>query len=385
MTVLPGRKKRYYSAQAVMKDKGKLSFVDRIILWLNYLCCFALLISYLAPSVDPRKFWLLAFFGLAYPFLLAATLIFLLYWVLRKKWHMLLNIVCIVLGWHVLQNNISFHKKSEDTKQQSGSIRIMTYNVHNFKRYGAANDISTKHDILKIINEEQPDIINFQEFYSRNKGEYDLRDSILKIMATRYYYFEPFMFNSTESIGMAIFSKYPITAHGLVDLSEHRTENSCLYADVMMGSHPVRIYNVHLQSIRFDPEDYKYINRISQEGKTDVSSVKHLGSKLKSAFIKRSAQVDILKKNTAQCPYPYIISGDFNDTPSSYAVNSISSGLKNAFCEKGSGFGRTYNGDFPNYQIDYIMTTQQFDVSNYQVIEKRLSDHFAVRSDVTLR
>jgi endonuclease/exonuclease/phosphatase family metal-dependent hydrolase len=45
-------------------------------------------------------------------------------------------------------------------------------------------------------------------------------------------------------------------------------------------------------------------------------------------------------------------------------------GLKNAFREKGSGLGRTYNGDFPNYQIDYIMTSPQFEVFNYKVIEK---------------
>ena len=59
-----------------------------------------------------------------------------------------------------------------------------------------------------------------------------------------------------------------------------------------------------------------------------------------------------------QCPYPYIISGDFNDTPSSYAVNQMAKGFKNAFREKGTGLGRTYNGDFPNYQIDYIMASR---------------------------
>ena len=91
-----------------------------------------------------------------------------------------------------------------------------------------------------------------------------------------------------------------------------------------------------------------------------------------------------IKDHAAQCPYPYIISGDFNDTPSSYAVNAMAQGLKNAFREKGSGFGRTYNGNFPNYQIDYIMASPQFEVADYQIIEKRLSDHYPVRSDLLL-
>jgi len=92
----------------------------------------------------------------------------------------------------------------------------------------------------------------------------------------------------------------------------------------------------------------------------------------------------LVKDNSLHCPYPYIVSGDFNDTPSSFAVNQMAKGLKNVYREKGSGFGRTYNGDFPNFQIDYIMTSPQFDIEDYQIIEKKLSDHYPVRSDVLL-
>jgi endonuclease/exonuclease/phosphatase family metal-dependent hydrolase len=63
----------------------------------------------------------------------------------------------------------------------------------------------------------------------------------------------------------------------------------------------------------------------------------------------------------------------------------MNKGLKNAFREKGSGMGRTYNGSFPNYQIDYIMAGKQFDVLNYNIIEKKLSDHYPVCSDLLLR
>ena len=52
--------------------------------------------------------------------------------------------------------------------------------------------------------------------------------------------------------------------------------------------------------------------------------------------------------------------------------------------EKGSGFGKTYNGAFPNFQIDYIATTKDFDVINYHISKDKLSDHFPVRSDLRL-
>ncbi|MDR3696882.1 endonuclease/exonuclease/phosphatase family protein [Mucilaginibacter sp.] len=368
-----------------MKDKNNLAFIDKVIICLNIVLSLALIISYFAPVVDPKIFWEFAFFGLAYPFLLMANVIMAVYWFLRKKRYWLLPVVCIFCGWRVLSNTIGFHASSGDgAPADSAIIRVMTYNVHNFKRYGAANDTSTKHEILGIINHQQPDIIGFQEFYSRTHGQYDMRDSIAKILGHGYYYFEPVIYNSTEAIGIAIFSKLPIIDHGFIPLSDRKSENACIYIDVKKGDRQFRFYSVHLQSIRFDPEDYKYINSITHQGKTDISSTRRLGSKLKTAFIKRSSQVMKIKGNAAQCPYPYLITGDFNDTPASYAVNYMEKGLKNAFREKGSGFGQTYNGSFPNFQIDYIMSSPQFDIKNYFVTEKKLSDHYPVRSDVSL-
>jgi hypothetical protein len=54
--------------------KRNLPFIDKVFLWINYLLCLALLFSYLAQYIDPRKFWPFAFFGLAYPPLLLANL-----------------------------------------------------------------------------------------------------------------------------------------------------------------------------------------------------------------------------------------------------------------------------------------------------------------------
>ena len=369
-----------------MKVKRKQSFIGKLLLWINLLLCFALLISYLAPTVNPSKVWIFAFFGLAYPLLLIANLIMMAYWLLRKRWQFTLSLITILIGWNVLFNNIGFRFSGSDTEKpkEENTIRVMTYNVHSFKRYGAANDISTKHEILSLISGQHPDIIGFQEFYTKNRGQYEMRDSITRIIGANNFYFEPVNFNSTEAMGMAIFSKFPIVGKGTIQFSSTKSENQCLYIDVKKGEKTFRFYSVHLQSIRFDPEDYKYLDSVSKKGKADMQSTKRLGGKLKTAFIKRSEQVFKIKDHAAKCPYPYLISGDFNDTPTSFAVNQMAKDIKNAFREKGSGFGRTYNGDFPNYQIDYIMASKQFDIATYKIIEKKLSDHYPLRSDVVL-
>ena len=370
----------------MIKSKSRLTFFDKVILWLNYLLCAALLLSYLAPVVNPSSYWLIAFFGLAYPILLVIALLFAFYWILRKSLWFLLPVIVISIGWSMLNKNFGLRASTKPgTTKDSNAIRIMTYNVHDFKRYGSNNDTSTRNEILEIIKDKNPDMIGFQEFYTRNYGPYHMVNALKKLLKTNNYYLAGFDANQTDSIGMAIFSKYPIVSRGLIMLSDNRNdENQCIYVDVKKGGKMFRMYSVHLESIHFESEDYSYLKGIPQ-GNTNMHSTKRLAAKLKLAFIKRAKQVFKVKESAAACPYPYIISGDFNDTPSSYAVNQMSKGLKNAFCEKGSGFGKTYNGDFPNFQIDYIMVNPGFDVLNYDIIEKRLSDHYPVVSDVALK
>jgi endonuclease/exonuclease/phosphatase family metal-dependent hydrolase len=369
-----------------MRVKGKLLVIDKIVLWVNYLFIAALLTSYLAPLVSPQKAWFIPFFGLAYPVLLASNVIMILYWLLRRKWYALLSIIAIGIGWDVLNNTIGLRMRQKDPAIKDGRvIRMMTYNVHDFKRYGAINDTSTKQQILQIIKDEQPDVIGIQEFYTRGKSIYDMRDSVLAIFGSDNYFFEPIFSNGNTAIGVAIFSKYPIIDHGVVPIAEGKSENVCIYVDLQKGGRKFRVYSLHLQSIKFDPEDYKYINQVTSQAKPDVHSTRRIAGKLKMAFSKRSMQVAKVKEHASGCPYAYIISGDFNDTPASYAVHEMAKGLKNAFREKGSGLGRTYNGSFPNYQIDYIMVSKEFEVANYTIIEKKLSDHYAVRSDLLLK
>jgi endonuclease/exonuclease/phosphatase family metal-dependent hydrolase len=369
-----------------MKDRSKLTLLDKIVLWLNALLALSLVLSYFAAFVGPQTTVIFAFFGLGYPFLLTANIILIAWWLLRRKWLWLLSFACILCGWNVLNNTIGFRfgGASAARPTDTNNIRVMTYNVHYFKRYGAKIDISTKHEILDIVRQEQPDVICFQEFFSRMHGQYDMRDSVVQITGAQHYYLEPVIYDHNSAIGIAIFSKYEIIGHGLISFTGKASENEGIYVDLLKGNKKFRVYTIHLQSIRFDPEDYQYINNITHAGTTDVSSARRLGAKLKTAFIKRSAQAQQVKDDAEKCPYPYIIAGDFNDTPASFAFSTLSKRLKNTFREKGSGIGRTYNGEFPNYQIDYIMASPQFDVASYLVIEKQLSDHYPVMSDLLL-
>lgn len=366
------------------KSDQTLSLFTKLLLFINCGFALALLISYLAPVVDPRKFWPVAFFGLAYPPLLLANIIFIIYWLIARAKLALVSIVTILIGWNALHNNVGLSFWNKAPERSNGNLRVLTYNVHNFRKGGVKDDDSTRHGILRVIKSINPDVIGIQEYFGRDWGRYVMEDSISNLFKNKYSHIEASLESNTEKIGVAIFSRYPIISKGSVSIAKANSGSQCIYVDINRNDKIIRFYCIHLQSIRFEQQDYQYIDTVTTSGKTDISSTKRLAGKLKLAFLKRADQVMKVKQHAAACPYPYVISGDFNDTPSSFAVNQMAKGIKNSFREKGFGLGRTYNGDFPNYQIDYIMASKQFDVLNYKVIKQKLSDHYPVYADLVL-
>lgn len=368
------------------KPVKKLHFIDKVVLFFTVLASACILLSLLASLIDPRSYWWLAFFGLAYPPILLANIILVLYWFIRFNKFVFIPLISILLGWSILVKSFNISSTSpHGLKKSSDYLRLMTYNVHSFSGVGANSSKSTRQEILQLIKDEQPDVICMQEFFSRQKGEAAVVDSLKQILHTNYYY--RFIVNNInyEGNGIAAFSKFPIVNKGLIQLTDKNSTNQCIFIDVKKANQIVRIYAVHLQSIQFMPEDYQVIDSVSKAEESNIKSYRRIMSKLKNAFLKRSQQVYLVKNHANTSPYPFLIAGDFNDTPASFAVNKMGSGLKNAFQEKGNGFGTTYNGDFPNYQIDYILAHPKFKVINYIVLKKKLSDHYAIRADLLLK
>ena len=99
----------------------------------------------------------------------------------------------------------------------------------------------------------------------------------------------------------------------------------------------------------------------------------------------RAPQADLVKEQISKSPYPFIITGDFNDVPNSYAYAKISDGLQDAFLQKGFGVGRTFTALSPTLRIDHILITKDFEVLQFNRQVKSLSDHYMIIADLKLR
>ncbi|WP_432709757.1 endonuclease/exonuclease/phosphatase family protein [Pedobacter sp.] len=366
--------------------RTKPTFSDHLLRLIAVMLVVFLILGYLAGNVDPRDNRLIPFFGLAYPYILLLNVIMIAWWCIRGRWiFAIATLVVIMFGWSALHATFSFFgEQGAGPKTHDSLVRMMTYNVHSFRPYDKEEEEDVKSKILQVIKDENPDIICLQEYYTRKKGAYAITDSLKELMDTKNYYYLPHSENEYEGTGLAIFSKYPIKKKGSIIFDSSGGGNQSIYVDVEVNKKRIRVYNVHLQSISFDKQDYQYLDKVTKKMDPDLVPSKRILSMLNSAFLKRSHQVDIMKAHMSTCEIPYLIAGDFNDTPASYAVTQLTSSLNNAFVEKGTGLGTTYNGKFPNFQIDYIAATKDFKIINHRIIQARLSDHFPVRSDLSL-
>ena len=355
------------------------SFIYRIIRYLNYILILALFLSYISIYINPEKIWLFAFFGLSYPFLLFANVIFILFWIFKKKRFFIIPLIAVLIGWGYISNfvQISSKKKNDDKINQQKSVSILSYNVRLFDLYNWSEKDEASNQIFDFINTNDPDIICFQEFFTRNTNGLTT-DSIFKKLNNKYFVHIGYTIeNSNFNYGIATFSKYPIVNRGIIKFNN--SSNSSIYTDVVVKTDTIRIFNNHLQSIRFNKNNYSFISN-SKDLKDDekMKEILDISIRLKDAFIKRPGQAKILSRHIKKSPFPVFVCGDFNDSPVSYTYHTLQKGLNDSFREAGRGFGNTYMGKFPSFRIDYILHSKDIVCNQFNISKIKLSDHYPI-------
>ncbi len=339
---------------------------------------------------DPKTWWPLGFLTLAAFYLLLLLIGFILFWLFVKPWWSLISVVAILLAYKPVTNIIPVRFSSSfDKQKQTAALRIMSWNVEHFDILEHKEHPEKKQQMLQLISEYQPDIACYQEMVGSDKIEKAINyipDIIQEEGFTDYHFsFNPKLdFDRNHHFGIIIFSKYPIINKQTISFYPNDYNSIFQYADIVKGEDTVRIFNIHLQSLKFSATNLEYIEKPDITDDEDLKKSKSLISKLKTGFLKRKKQAERIKEELDKSPYPVIVCGDFNDVPNSYSYNTIGKGLKNAFIEKGKGIGRTFSGISPTLRIDNIFTADRFTVKQFLRIPKKLSDHFPIFADVQL-
>lgn len=340
---------------------------------------------------NPVHFWILGFFTLASIYLFALLVLYAIFWLVVKPRLMWISLLSILLAWVPLGHLVKFRAASSfNMYKEDADIRIMSWNVEHFDILEHKKHPERKLEMLDIINNYHPDLACFQEMVGSDRVPSAINyvpDFMEKLGMKDYFYSynTKIDFDDNHHFGIIIFSKYPLINKQTVSYPPHDYNSIFQYADMVHGNDTVRVFNIHLQSLKFSDSNLKYIDDPSIRDKSDIKNSRNIISKFRTGFLKRKVQSDRIRKEIDNSPYPVIVCGDFNDVPNSYAYHTIGSNLKNAFAEKGTGIGRTFFSISPTLRIDNIFAGKKFEVKQYVRVKKKISDHFPIIADLLLK
>lgn len=318
-----------------------------------------LILAYLTPYVPPKNFSYLAILSLAIPVLIISNLFFLMYWMLNLKIQLVLSLFALLVG---LNHAGSLYKFSNSKNiGDNEAISIMNYNVRLFNLYNWIDNNYIQKNILKFIKKESPDIISFQEYTPHES-----------IDLSFYKYKYEVLSGNRVKYGQAILSKFPIINSGSIQFPN--TANNAIYIDIKKDIDTLRVYNIHLQSLRID----------TQKEELTKENSSRLLKRTRETFAMQQNQTELFLKHKSNSPYKIIICGDFNNTAYSYVYKKIKGNLVDTFTAAGKGFGRTFNFKYFPVRIDFILVDETFTINDFMTFNNKYSDHFPILSRLSL-
>lgn len=328
----------------------KKSISSQIVYFFNSVFAILLLLSYALPFISPKSIPAVAVISLLVPLIVIINLFFTIYWLLKLKRKVFLSLSLLIFGVFISSPYYKFKGKNN---AKNNDLTVMSYNVRTFNyfKWDTDNDLDQK--IFGFINDKDPDIVCIQEYY----------DDAAAVKNYPYTYIKKK--NNKGLFGMAILSKYKIINQGSFNFEE--SINNAIYADVLFGNDTVRIYNLHLESLKIKPNEAVF----------GAENKEQLFKRVSSAFKKQTFQAEEVLQHQQDYKGKQITCGDFNNTSYSWVYRQLSKDKKDAFLEAGEGFGKSFNYFFP-FRIDYILTDKTATVNQFNTFSVKYSDHFPI-------
>lgn len=327
---------------------------------------FALLTLFalIAPYVAPDVFWPPLFAAYSFIYLIIFQLLLLVLWIMRPDRGMWITVLTLIVSIPTLTRHLQFGRQLDT---ECAPTTITTLNVHGLRELWAPRKANGPFTVDKdkistfYIDQNIPDILCLQEVpvaYKEKPDDWGYQ----KGQVARF----------KNSI---IFTRFKIIAQGKQTFEN--SSNALHWVEIKTENGPLRVYNIHLQSNSITQDADSLIQRPIQTGKTwqDTRSILR---RVREAALLRSKQSRWLHQHLDSLTVPFILAGDFNDTPQSYSVQRIAGDLNDSFYAGGSGFGTTFAGSIPGLRIDYILGSEAVTFKHHRVDKTDYSDHYPV-------
>jgi endonuclease/exonuclease/phosphatase family metal-dependent hydrolase len=349
--------------------------IRKFIFFLNVLAIIGLVLAHIAYWVDPKSAIWPSFFGLLFPLFLLINVACVFFWLALKKRLFLYSLIVVIASADHIGHNFQlpfFKSKLSDSKAQ---LNLMSFNVRVFDLYNwGSNEVSLK-KILDFVNDQNPDVVCFQEYYYQENSAFATRDSLIKMGYIHYAEGFSKITTNGQSFGIATFSKFPVIDNSVIRFDNDNLNNA-LFTDILFDNDTLRIYNAHVGSIRFSRADYNFVG-IDEKTAPKHTDEPMLFTRIYEGYERRASQIEQITEHMQDSPYPVVFCGDVNDTPVSATYRKLSRKLTDAFIASGSGTGSSYALFWlPVLRIDYIMYEPEvIKTSSFTTHQVYLSDH----------
>ncbi len=341
-----------------------------------------LLACWASAYISPARFGYAALLGPTTAYALLANLFFVVFWTLSGR----LLRTLYSLGTILVTSSVSFQIiglnfwAENDMPRKPGTIKVISWNVHGMGVFNRPRDHDFEKDLLEFLKKEDADILCLPEYCIPV-------DDILKPHAQEIILdngYKDYRFSLDNSLynkvyfGTAVFSRFPFHNYQSHQLSEHIT---MLQGDISLPNQQlIRVFFVHLTSFGLSDGDKDFIEEIRWRKKDWEGTWRQSDQfvdKFVRAYRQRALEAERAREIIDQSPYPVLLCGDFNDLPGSYVYRIMRGDLRDAFLDKGKGFGRTYNRILPTLRIDHVFyDPRALKLLGMELRPTRFSDHY---------
>jgi endonuclease/exonuclease/phosphatase family metal-dependent hydrolase len=366
-----------------MEHKERGFFGKLLVLILSLLAFVglaAMALSVLNAYVNPNRFVWTTMFGLAFWEILIYNVVILFLLLMMKSRKAWISVLALLIALPGFSKSYSMGKKVE----ADSSIRIMSYNVHNFSHIDETTEKEQfAYQVVEMVREQRPDILCCQEFAGFKRGV--TRQKCIDIFAEEAG-FQYIYYNRHNNYGgNVIFSKYPVVKVSEVsDFAKEYTYGIMVSVDAGEKGQ-FHVANVHLLSYMITDEE---INELMspQERQQYEKLGKDLLRKLGFAFQRRSEEFEKVLKGLQPVEGPVIVCGDFNEPPLSYNYRQMQkAGFVDTFTKVGHGIKPTYAGKLPLLRIDYAWANDGVKPLCFKRHRYKASDHYPIILDFAIQ
>ena len=337
-----------------------------------------LFLSFPAWYVSPLRTAFFSFMGIAFPIILTSNILCLIFWVLLKKWKVVLIIgAALVLCYKPITTFFPLNLKTQTVPDEP--LKMLTYNVMGFMGESKKN---SAHPLLEYIAKTDADIVCLQEYMISKTGKSLLTQKDVDKILKKYPYRSITGLEYSgkyHTYGLACFSKYPINSTR--EFTFKSSYNGAAVYTIDINGEKYLVANNHLESNKISASDKKLYSNllVKRDSQTAYKVTTNIRERLGRGYSKRATQVQQISDYIDKQEYDkLIICGDFNDTPISYAYKKMKGNLTDAYTSTGFGPGITYYEDYFLFRIDYILHSKSLKSYKTTVDRVKFSDHYPV-------